>query len=137
MIKIALEIHTRHLIFVKILNFKKFKIIDLTTFTVKFFIVIAGAPHRASRDTTICGYEVPKDSVVISNLWGVLHDPEVWSDPDMFKPERFLDDARVKIPKEWIPFSIGIINILTLNINYAYYKTFPVFAVLELIAFTR
>ena len=67
----------------------------------------------------IRGYKVPKDSAVISNLWGVLHDPEVWPDPDVFKPERFIDDAgRVKVPKEWIPFSTGSKNSTILIFNW-------------------
>ncbi|XP_072041379.1 cytochrome P450 2J4-like [Amphiura filiformis] len=71
-------------------------------------IVPLGVPHCANKDTTIRGYEIPEGSVIISNLWGVLHDPEVWSDPNVFKPERFLGrDGQVDLPKEWIPFSTG------------------------------
>ena len=67
-----------------------------------------GVPHRANRDTTIQGYEIPRGTVVVSNLWGAHHDPEVWHDPEVFKPERFLNkDGNVDLPKEWIPFSIG------------------------------
>ena len=65
--------------------------------------------HRANRDTAIQGYEIPQGTFVVSNLWGALHDPEVWHDPEVFKPERFLDkDGKVDLPKEWIPFSIGL-----------------------------
>ncbi len=44
----------------------------------------------------------------MSNLYGLLHDPDVWPNPDKFQPERFLDnEGTVTIPDAWIPFSIG------------------------------
>ena len=37
------------------------------------------------------GHCIPKDTIVISNLWYMMHDPDVWDEPYEFKPERFLD----------------------------------------------
>ena len=45
---------------------------------------------------------------VIVNLYSVLHDPEVFPEPDILKPERFLDDeGKQTRPEQWIPFSMG------------------------------
>ena len=45
---------------------------------------------------------------VLSNLYSVHMDPEVWSEPDKFSPDRFIDDSGSLINKEFvIPFSLG------------------------------
>ncbi|KAK7058014.1 cytochrome P450 [Favolaschia claudopus] len=52
-----------------------------------------GIPHRLSQDDWYEGHYIPKDSVVISNVWGLNHDPEVYGDDaDFFRPERHLND---------------------------------------------
>ena len=54
-------------------------------------VVPLGLPHCAVRDTTIDGFLVPKDTLVVVNLWSVGRDARVWStDADVFRPERFL-----------------------------------------------
>ncbi|TCD70009.1 hypothetical protein EIP91_005259 [Steccherinum ochraceum] len=49
-----------------------------------------GLPHRAMEGTIYESYLIPKGSTIIANLWGMMHDPTVYSDPYEFKPERFL-----------------------------------------------
>ncbi|XP_072014923.1 cytochrome P450 2A10-like [Amphiura filiformis] len=64
--------------------------------------------HVAGDTTTFRGYTIPKNSVVISNLYAVMHSPELWRDPEEFRPERFLDDeGNFHEPDEVIPFGIG------------------------------
>ncbi|KAK7471836.1 hypothetical protein BaRGS_00035495 [Batillaria attramentaria] len=46
--------------------------------------------------------------MVIPNLDSVLYDPEVWGDPDTFRPERFIGpDGKLIRYEEFIPFSTG------------------------------
>lgn len=47
-------------------------------------------PHSTTVDTTIMGYNVPKDTVVFINQWSINHDPALWSHPEKFEPDRFL-----------------------------------------------
>ncbi|KAL8578211.1 hypothetical protein ACOMHN_040972 [Nucella lapillus] len=72
-------------------------------------VVPMALPHKTTCDTTVGGYQVPKDTMVMANLWAVTHDPNLWEEPDQFKPERFLDNqGQLKpLPKAWLPFSVG------------------------------
>lgn len=45
--------------------------------------------RKASADTELLGYPVPKDRIVAVNIWGIHHRPDVWPDPFTFRPERF------------------------------------------------
>ncbi|XP_071807411.1 cytochrome P450 2J2-like isoform X1 [Asterias amurensis] len=71
-------------------------------------VVPLGAPHRASQDTVLGGYHVPKGSIVFANIGAIGLDPEKFSEPERFNPERFLDEGGKVIKGEGlIPFSTG------------------------------
>ncbi|KZT66303.1 cytochrome P450 [Daedalea quercina L-15889] len=56
-----------------------------------------GLPHALRRDDVYKNFLLPKSSIVIPNIWRMLHDPNVYSQPDEFKPERFAnDDAEMR-----------------------------------------
>ncbi|KAK6186247.1 hypothetical protein SNE40_008319 [Patella caerulea] len=73
-----------------------------------------GFPHATRCDTTIGEYEVPKGTMVMINHWALHNDPEVWKDPEIFRPERLLDADGNLAPKtmSWLPFSAGRRNCL-------------------------
>ncbi|KAK7791198.1 hypothetical protein R5R35_009364 [Gryllus longicercus] len=65
-------------------------------------------PHRATEDTHFMGYDVPKDSMIITCLWSMHMDKEFWGDPEAFRPERFLDDQGQLLKKDpTLPFGAG------------------------------
>ena len=67
-------------------------------------------PHRVTADTKLCGYDIPKDTTVFVNLWGINHDPDCWDEPFEFKPERFLNEDGDVLPPfsmSYLPFSTG------------------------------
>ena len=67
-----------------------------------------GLPHVATQDTKIAGYDIPKGTCLFSNIWALHNDPEVWTDPEEFMPERFLNkDGKLCQPEEFMPFSTG------------------------------
>ncbi|KAH9971621.1 cytochrome P450 [Russula compacta] len=51
-----------------------------------------GLPHASSQDDVYRGLFIPKGSVMVANAWGILHDPEIYPDPEAFRPERFLNE---------------------------------------------
>ena len=66
-------------------------------------------PHYTLTDTTLCGYRVPKDTVVLPNLEAVHLDPECWENPNDFNPYRHIDTDGKLITNQgnWLPFSAG------------------------------
>ncbi|XP_038061047.1 cytochrome P450 2J6-like isoform X2 [Patiria miniata] len=71
-------------------------------------ILSLGVPHKAAEDTTLMGYTIPKGAILLPNFWALGRDPEVWHEPHLFKPERFLDkDGCVTRKDEFVPFSAG------------------------------
>ena len=62
------------------------------------------APHFSSEDCTIGEYNIPKNTIVLVNAWAIHRDPNLWSDPTHFKPERFENETEVN---KLIPFGIG------------------------------
>ncbi|KAK9926265.1 hypothetical protein M0R45_023506 [Rubus argutus] len=48
-------------------------------------------PHESIEDITIDGYNIPKKSRIIVNIWTIGRDPNVWSENvEEFYPERFM-----------------------------------------------
>nr|GMD89091.1 cytochrome P450 CYP82D47-like [Ipomoea batatas] len=50
-----------------------------------------GAPRMFTEDCIISGFHVPKGTWLLFNLWKLQRDPQVWSNPLEFIPERFIN----------------------------------------------
>lgn len=73
-------------------------------------LVPLALPHQTSEDTFLGGYNIPKDTLVVINLWAVNHDPRVFENPHIFSPYRFLNengDVCEKKSKLQMSFSVG------------------------------
>ncbi|KAK7442492.1 hypothetical protein VKT23_016090 [Stygiomarasmius scandens] len=49
-----------------------------------------GLAHYTTEDDYYKGYFIPKNSVVFANTWAILHDKDMYPDPDTFDPSRWL-----------------------------------------------
>nr|AAK69390.1 cytochrome P4501A [Lithognathus mormyrus] len=56
-------------------------------------------PHCSTKDTSLNGYFIPKDTCVFINQWQINHDPELWKDPSSFNPDRFLNADGTEVNK--------------------------------------
>ncbi|KAJ8750390.1 hypothetical protein K2173_014305 [Erythroxylum novogranatense] len=68
-------------------------------------------PHESIEDCYVGGYFIPKGTRLFPFLWKVQTDPQLWSDPLEFMPERFLTTkADVDVyghHYEYLPFGTG------------------------------
>lgn len=66
-----------------------------------------GIPHRAVRDTSINGFSVPKDTMVVAGFFGMTRDQNTYARPETFDPEHFLRDGKVITFDQFAPFGVG------------------------------
>ncbi|KAL2337424.1 hypothetical protein Fmac_011870 [Flemingia macrophylla] len=66
-------------------------------------------PHKSDVDAEIGGFMVPKRAKIMVNVWAMGRDSSIWTNPNQFLPERFLDsDTNFKGQHfELIPFGAG------------------------------
>ncbi|KAF8813990.1 putative cytochrome P450 monooxygenase [Phlegmacium glaucopus] len=50
-------------------------------------------PHMATEDITYKGHIIPKNTFLFMNTWGIMHDPDIFEEPETFRPERFLKNS--------------------------------------------
>nr|KAJ0213680.1 hypothetical protein LSAT_V11C400204550 [Lactuca sativa] len=81
-------------------------------------------PHESLDDCIVGGYNIPKGTRLLVNLWKLQRDPNIWSDPTEFKPERFLTSQKDIDVKgnhyELLPFGSGRRIALVLGLTLAH-----------------
>ncbi|KAL4226511.1 Cytochrome P450 1A1 [Mactra antiquata] len=76
-------------------------------------LIITSGIHATSIDRVFKGFTIPHDAVILPDLDSVLHDTDIWGDPEQFRPERFVDEAgNLKKKDELIIFFLGKRNCL-------------------------
>ena len=97
-------------------NFSTFKNIFFISGLVFLFIFFLGHPvrtllfyitSRLTQQAVVDDYLIPKNSHALANLWGFMKDSAVWSQPEEFRPERFLEGNRLIKHQQFVPFGIG------------------------------
>ncbi|KAI0772408.1 O-methylsterigmatocystin oxidoreductase [Trametes elegans] len=54
-----------------------------------------GLPHCCMEEDEYRGWRIPKGAVVVPHVWSMLHDPKVYPDPEVFRPERYLRGGKL------------------------------------------
>ncbi|KAH8100092.1 cytochrome P450 [Cristinia sonorae] len=66
-----------------------------------------GLPHFSNQEDTYNGYRIPSETLVVANIWGISRDENLYGpDPDVFRPERFINSKEIVDPKNYI-FGFG------------------------------
>ena len=66
-------------------------------------------PRETMSPIKVQGYDIPKKTQIMINVYAIARDPKLWENPDEFKPERFSDisvDYR-GLNFELLPFGSG------------------------------
>jgi cytochrome P450 len=74
--------------------------------TLRFTPILPIAPRRPRAPFKLLGYEIPATHSLAAGIGLVHFDPEIYPEPDRFRPERFLE--RQFSPFEYIPFGGGV-----------------------------
>jgi len=64
--------------------------------------------RTAIRDVTLGGYRFPAGAAIFVNTWGMHRHPDLYEQPEEFRPERFTADAKkVRGKGTYLPFGAG------------------------------
>ncbi|KAH9986195.1 cytochrome P450 [Russula compacta] len=68
-------------------------------------------PHRSMKDDRYREYDIPADTMIIPNVWAMTRDEKMYPEPDLFNPERFMNQngsegVQATNPKDFI-FGFG------------------------------
>jgi hypothetical protein len=59
-------------------------------------------------DVVLNGFKIPKNTQIVPLLHAVHMDPNLWDEPEKFKPTRFLNaEGKVTKPEYFLPFGVG------------------------------
>uniref|UniRef100_A0A8R1DNK2 Uncharacterized protein n=1 Tax=Caenorhabditis japonica TaxID=281687 RepID=A0A8R1DNK2_CAEJA len=65
-------------------------------------------PHALTKDVTINGYHLKKGTGIIHQIANVMTDENIFKEPHIFNPNRFIDlDGKLRKCEELCPFSMG------------------------------
>ncbi|OJJ42400.1 hypothetical protein ASPZODRAFT_155317 [Penicilliopsis zonata CBS 506.65] len=68
-----------------------------------------GLPHRTDADDLVDGLLIPKNAILIPNIWAFNNDEEIYRNPREFRPERFLseNDSHPSLDPAEVSFGFG------------------------------
>ncbi|CAG0902933.1 unnamed protein product [Darwinula stevensoni] len=75
---------------------------------LRWVCIVPVLMHGTPEATTLKGYRIPKETMVVGNIWAIHRDEAVFAEPDRFDPSRFLDPQRKLVNTDKvIGFGVG------------------------------
>ncbi|KAK6184296.1 hypothetical protein SNE40_006795 [Patella caerulea] len=106
---------------------------DLSEFTflplfikeaLRYYSPVPAISRQVKDPMVIDNVKIPKDTIIDINMVLIHHNPNIWPDPEEFKPERFTTDAiDSRDPYAFVPFSAGPRNCIGQNFAMNEMKT--------------
>ncbi|KAJ9624193.1 hypothetical protein H2203_005644 [Taxawa tesnikishii (nom. ined.)] len=56
--------------------------------------ILGGIPHANTEEDVFGDYVIPKDTWIAGNIWSIHRNPTDFPEPDIFRPERFLNEKK-------------------------------------------
>ncbi|MDQ8157411.1 MAG: cytochrome P450, partial [Gemmatimonadota bacterium] len=76
--------------------------------TMRLYPPITFLPRVAAEETTLGGRRVRRGTMVLVAPWTIHRHRALWTDPELFDPDRFLDGREETIvPGAYVPFGLG------------------------------
>ncbi|GFT86254.1 cytochrome P450 4V2 [Nephila pilipes] len=84
--------------------------------TLRMYPPVSLVERCVTRDTTLCGYQIPKGATCLIIPFILHRDEDMFPNPEIFDPDRFLpENSLTRHPFAYIPFSAGPRNCLGKN----------------------
>jgi len=83
--------------------------------------------RKAAKDTVVGHCQIPAGTNIILNLVSMTHDPKIWPDPEVVRPERWFTENITKEQRNsWMTFSNGPRICIGMNFSLLEQKIFLV-----------
>ncbi|KAJ8655901.1 hypothetical protein O0I10_008341 [Lichtheimia ornata] len=86
------------------------------------------ATRTTQKDTELAGTFIPKGTRVTVDIHEMHHNPDIWSNPEEFKPERFIPggeaDQLAEKGMSWLPFGNGARQCIGMNFSLTEQRVF-------------
>ncbi|THH17243.1 hypothetical protein EW146_g3540 [Bondarzewia mesenterica] len=69
-------------------------------------VVPLAVPHSVTRDDIYEGYDIPKGATILGSIYSMMKDPEMFPEPNLFHPERFLSPSPGAQDPRFVDFTL-------------------------------
>ena len=75
-------------------------------------LTVFGIIRAPVEDLVFRGYTIPASALVVPDFDSVFMDPEIWTDPEVFRPDRFINEqGKLENKEEFLGFFTGEITL--------------------------